>query len=434
MIPNYVIPRKCATFPDERGFGDFDILFAMNICFETFGCRLNRAETLDDEAKCLARGHRIVDSHSDADMIVVRGCSVTARAQRDCEHLIEHLKQKYPAKRVFITGCLANAKKLDISEPCSQSDDMPRPKAKVPTRTSRAYLKIQDGCSCGCTFCIVPKFRGTPTSIPFTDVLDKAKRFIDAGYHEIVLTGCNLMLYSSEGHRLADLVASLANLSPECRIRLGSVEPGAQAMELVHAMAENGNICRFLHLSIQSGSDTLLKAMRRPYTAKEIDAIAGEATRLMPLIGLGCDLIAGFPDESETDFRLTKGLLVRHCFANVHAFPFSERPGTIAAALPGRILPDVRKRRARELAEMGAESRRKFAKRFIGRTVEVIVENGNPTSGWTGEYLWLEASQAAGAFRYVTTTHESLRKMRIAFKARSAHAGILYGESVSGGR
>ena len=405
----------------------------MNICFETFGCRLNRAETLDDKAKCLAKGHRIVQTHTEADMIVIRGCSVTARAQRDCEKLIEHLKEKYPAKRLFLTGCIANAKKLDISV-ISRSVEMPNKKAPVPTTTARAYLKVQDGCSCGCTFCIVPKFRGAPTSVPFTEVIDKAKMFIDAGYHEIVVTGCNLMLYASEGRKLTDLAVALADLSPECRIRLGSVEPGAQSMELVHAMSEKANICRFLHLSVQSGSDMILKAMRRPYSAKDVDALAGEATKLMPSICLGCDLIAGFPEERDIDFRLTKGLLVRHHFVNVHAFPFSERPGTIAAAMQGRIPSDIRKKRAKEFAEIGTKSRRMFAKRFIGRIVDVVVENDNPPSGWTSEYLWLEASQATGMFRTITTSRESLRKKCIRFRVRSAHAGTLYGEPAASGR
>ena len=406
----------------------------MNICFETFGCRLNRAETLDDEALCIAKGHTVVEDHAGADMIVVRGCSVTSKAQRDCEKLIEHLKAKYPAKRIFVTGCLDGAKKLEIAN-SSRSLDMPSHKP-VPRRTARAYLKVQDGCSCNCSFCIVPKFRGTPTSVPFTDVMDKAKRFISAGYHEIVVTGCNLMLYSSEGRKLTDLVAALASISPECRIRLGSVEPGPQAHELVHAMAENDNICRFLHLSVQSGSDMVLKAMNRPYTAKDVDAIADEATRLMPLIGLGCDLIAGFPGESEIDFRLTKGLLVRHRFSNVHSFPFSSRPGTQAAAMiSGKVIHDVRKMRARDLSVMGDESRRKFAKLFIGKTVDVVVEKTHSLAGWTSEYLWLEASRISPAMLSLLAGRDrTMRKKMVKFSVRSSHMGILYGEPISGGR
>lgn len=404
----------------------------MNICFDTFGCRLNRAEALDDEARSLAKGHKIVDFHAEADLIVVRGCSVTARAQRDCESLIAHIQEKYPAKRIFVTGCLPNAKKLDISA-LSRRGGEEKCETPVPVRTARAYLKVQDGCSRGCTFCIVPKFRGAPVSVPFGEVVDRARRFIDAGYRELVVTGCNLSLYSSEGRGLPELAAELASLSRDCRVRIGSVEPGPTARELVHAMADNERICRSLHLSVQSGSDRILAAMRRTYTAKDLDAIADEAVRAMPLVALGCDIIAGFPGEMETDFRLTKGFLSRHVFSNVHVFPFSERPGTLAAAMiEGKVAKELRHARARELAEIGSESRRRFAKHFVGRTVEVVVEKSSPVSGWTGEYLWFECSQSAvGAT--AGSDSRSLRKQKLAFKVRSAHGGQLYGEICGNG-
>jgi threonylcarbamoyladenosine tRNA methylthiotransferase MtaB len=405
----------------------------MNICFDTFGCRLNRAEALEDEARSIAKGHRVVDSHAEADLVVVRGCSVTARAQHDCEQAIRHLRDKYPGKRVIVTGCLPDAKKLDISSLAKSGRDLPSVEP-VPKRTARAYLKVQDGCSCNCSFCIVPKFRGAPVSVPFAEVIGKARRFVSAGYHEIVVTGCNLALYSSEGRRLPDLAAALAEVSPDCRVRLGSVEPGPMAMDLVHAMAEHGNICRFLHISAQSGSNVVLEAMKRPYKVKDIDDVAGEATALMPNIGLGCDLIAGFPGETENDFRMTKGLLLRHPFSNVHAFPFSERPGTPAAAiLSGRTTKDIRRARARELAGIGDEARRRIARRFVGKTVEVVVENDHPVSGWTGEYLWLEAMRRSSGFGAVVSRN-SLRKQKVEFRVRSSENGVLYGEPVRNGR
>ena len=402
----------------------------MNICFETFGCRLNRAEALDEEAKCIAAGHRAVTSHADADIIVVRGCSVTSRAQRDCEKIIAHLKRKYPAKRILLTGCIDGTKKLEIPDVRRNPADDAGSHELVAKRTARAYLKVQDGCSCGCTFCIVPKFRGKPTSVPFGDVIDKARRFIDAGYHEIVVTGCNLMLYSSEGRGLANLAAALAALSPECRIRLGSVEPGAQANELVHVMAANENICRFLHLSIQSGSNIILKAMRRPYCVNDVDELASEVARLMPMACLGCDLIAGFPGETETDFMLTKGLLTRHRFSNIHAFPFSERPGTLAAAMMYKVPLEIRKTRAKTLGDIGMEAKRNFAKRFVGRTVDVVVENSKTISGWTGEYLWLEASHLPPAMQVSMRHGASQKRKLMKFKVVSAHDGALRGELV----
>lgn len=402
----------------------------MNICFETFGCRLNRAEALDNEALCRALGHSIVDRHRDADLIVVRGCSVTGRAQRTCERMIERIKAKYPGKHVFVTGCLPNARAFNIST-LAVKNKTPDGEIPVPATTARAYLKVQDGCSCNCTFCIVPKFRGASVSVAFSDVLDRARRFIDAGYREIVVTGCNLCLYSSQGRRLPELAAELAALSNDCRVRLGSVEPGRVAHDLIAAMAQTPNICRFLHLSAQSGSDRILTAMRRPYSARELDELAAEAVRRMPLIALGCDLIAGFPGESEIDFRLTRGLLCRHPFSNVHAFPYSERPGTVAAGLPCKIAPQLRRARARELACVAEENRSRFLKRFIGRTVEIVVERNDACEGWTGEYLWLKDVHTPPLN---SSKRISRRKELIPFKVREVRNGKLYGEEVRGGR
>ena len=405
----------------------------MNVCFETFGCRLNRAETLEDEARCLARGHRVVTSHDQADVIIVRGCSVTGRAQHDCEKAVERLREHHPGTRVILTGCMPNARRFDISAFSRRRGDVdaPPPETPVPTSTARAYLKVQDGCSCGCTFCIVPRFRGEPRSTPFQDVLDRAKRFIDAGYREIVVTGCNLVLYSSEGRRLADLAAAVAALSPECRVRLGSVEPGEQAREVVRAMAETPNICRSLHLSVQSGSDRILSAMRRRHSARDVDAIAAEAVQSMPLVALGCDVIAGFPGEGELDFQLTRSLLLRHPFSNVHAFPYSERPGTLAAELRGEVKRETRKARAHALADIGDETRRRFAKRFVGRTVDVVVESNGAPEGWTSEYLWLKERREKGG---VMLGARSMRRQAKSFVVRSAHGGVLYGELAEDGR
>ena len=376
----------------------------MKVCFETFGCRLNRAEALEEEAKYLAAGWTLTDSHSDADRIVIRGCSVTARAQRECEKLIAHLRRKYPNKRLFIQGCFKDDKAANplsvVARVAKTASDnlLPAPKAglaavtPLPTRTARAYLKVQDGCSCACTFCIVPKFRGAPVSVDFNDVIAKACRFIDSGYREIVVTGCNLALYASQGKRLPDLLAALADTAKDgnCRIRLGSVEPGACATEVIRAMSEHANLCRFLHLTVQSGSDRILKAMRRPYSTKDVIENVLEAKRLMPTIGLGCDLMTGFPGESDIDFLSTKSLVQRLPFANAHVFPFSERPGTPAAAMSASIPREIRKARAHELAEIFRGKARLFAQQFIGKPVDVIIEDEKHQAGWTSEYVWFQ--------------------------------------------
>ena len=365
----------------------------MKVCFETFGCRLNRAEALQEEATYLARGWVRTERHDDADLIVVRGCSVTRRAQRDCERLIEHIRGKYPLKRVIITGCLPDSDKnykLNAVSRRIAAVGKDTDKPAVPTRTARAYLKVQDGCNGVCTFCIVPQFRGKATSVPYADCLARAQAFIDAGYREIVVTGCNLSMYADGGMGLPELLTGLASLDDRCRIRLGSLEPSPVARDTVGAVAAHANICRFLHIPVQSGSNGILAAMKRPYTAEIVSELAHEAVRLMPDIALGCDLIAGFPGESNLDHLATKGLLTRLDFAKAHVFPFSPRPGTAAANLPGAVSDEIRHARAHELSKLADESRTRFAKRFVGKTVEIVVEDERHCVGWTSEYLWCE--------------------------------------------
>ena len=390
----------------------------MNVCFETFGCRLNRAEALEDEAKTIAAGHRAVTKHSDADFFVIRGCSVTARAQRDCEKLIEHLKAKYPLKRVYVTGCLPEAKPFIVKE---------RPgEAPVPTRTARAYLKVQNGCSGECTFCIVPRFRGKSVSLDFDLALDKAKRFLDAGYREIVMTGCNLSLYASGGKRLPELVAALAELDPACRVRLGSLEPFLAADETIDAMAAHENVCRFLHMPIQSGSDRILALMKRPYTVEAVRTLLEKARALMPEVGLGCDMIAGFPGETERDQLLSENLLKELKIAHVHAFPYSKRPGTPAATMAGQLERELVRHRAKALAAIGERNRRAFAQRFVNTETEVVIESEKKLCGWTGEYLWVEELLPPGK----TVTRQSERRQKVKFLIKKTDHGRLYGTRV----
>ena len=444
----------------------------MRIAFVTFGCRLNRAESLDLEALMSAAGHEIIplppgSDPIDAsgattpcplgsvptclpDLIIVRGCSVTAKAQRDCEKAIEHLRRRFPNAQIAITGCLPNASPLPylskgsdltiprgqtpISPPIKGPDPVPQwGQTLVPTSTSRAYLKIQDGCNGKCSFCIVPHFRGPSVSIPLADIIAHARSFIADGYGEIVVTGCNLSLYNSNGTNLPSLLNILADLSPlgsdptdlstpgsdptdmsplgsdpteasgvaptetsgsdptetasRHRIRLGSLEPGILNSQILDVFEKHQNICRFLHLSIQSGSDRILSAMNRPYRIKSVaDFIKSMRKRFGPNIMLGADVITGFPGETIEDFNATRSFLEDNDFTNVHAFPFSERPGTPAATMAGSVPMDARRERARAIIEDAAGRRRRFARSFIGREVEVCVESGGD-HGWTNEYL-----------------------------------------------
>lgn len=368
----------------------------MKVAFVTFGCRLNRAESLDLEARYRAAGHEIIDlgglrpvADNIPDLILVRGCSVTAKAQRDCEKAIAHLRTRFPTTEIRPIGCLPNAQSVRTT-PASSMGTVPQIQGPVPMQTSRAYLKIQDGCNGKCAFCIVPHFRGSPVSVPFREIMVRTKAFLEAGYREIVLTGCNISLYKSDGQNLASLLGVLAELGADsvpARIRIGSLEPGRVCEAVLDVMEKHPNICRFLHLSLQSGSNRILKRMNRPYEitwAERFCTMARE--RLGPDLALGADVITGFPGETDEDFEATRAFLVRHAFSNLHVFPYSERPGTPAATMDSALPRAVRLVRARNLTALGRVQRAAFAQTFLGREVEVCVERGGE-HGWTDAYL-----------------------------------------------
>ena len=383
---------------------------------------------------------------------------MTAKAQRDCEKAIAHLRARFPTTEIRPIGCLPNAQSTGTVPEISMGTDpailrsdpqilgtvptkimgtvptnprsAPQDIGTVPMQTSRAYLKIQDGCNGKCAFCIVPHFRGSLVSIPFREIMVRTKAFLTAGYREIVLTGCNLSLYHSENHNLATLLAALAELGtdprilgtgPEvlgdgpgisgtvpmflgtaseilggsvpnvgsvpARIRIGSLEPGRMCEAVQDVMEKHQNICKFLHLSLQSGSNRILKRMNRPYEITWAERFCTAAReRLGTDLALGADIITGFPGETEEDFEATRAFLERHAFSNLHVFPYSERPGTPAATMDGTLPRTIRLVRARNLTALGRAQRAAVAQTFLGREVEVWVERGGE-HGWTDAYL-----------------------------------------------
>lgn len=344
----------------------------MRFSFVTFGCRLNRAETLRLQAELAAQGHE-TNCAANPDIIIVRGCSVTAKAQRDCEKAIARLRRENPSAQILLTGCLPNAQPIPT---------FPQGKnTQTVHTTSRAYLKVQDGCSGKCAFCIVPQFRGAPRSVPFDEVLAEAHNFIADGYREIVVTGCNLCLYRSTNKGLPELIDALAKL--DCRVRLGSIEPGICNEKLAKVILTHNNVCRFIHLSLQSGSDDVLRTMRRPYT---INTVANFCAKFDDSFTLGADVISGFPGENERDHQATLEFLAKHNFTNVHVFPFSERPGTAAVTMPNPVPQAERLRRAHEIEAAAKLRHTERLQSFIGKTVEVCVER-TLDEGWTSEYL-----------------------------------------------
>ena len=379
------------------------------VAFKTFGCRLNHAEAAQFEAEFAAAGFRRVPFGSPARVMVVHSCAVTQKAESEGLKLLRALRVRWPDACLVLVGCAAEVARsaeapADLVVPRAQKgllvslvrarlgqvpSGAAMPAAHVPS-FHRPALKIQDGCNFFCAYCIVPHTRGEPVSRPFEACLEEARAFVAAGFQEIVVTGCNIACYRDGGRTLVDLLRALQELPGLGRLRLGSIEPGTVERDVVALMASSPKLCKFLHLPIQSGDDAVLARMQRRYTAAEVIETVREAQRLMPDLGLGADFICGFPGESLGAFGRTRELAEALPFAKLHVFPYSERPGTPAASFEGRVPVAERKRRARELIELGADKRHAFAQRFLGRTVDFVAERIDPAGrahGWTGEYL-----------------------------------------------
>ncbi len=401
----------------------------MTASFKTFGCRLNRAETDAFEAAFAAAGVACVPFGEPADVVVLHTCAVTQTAEDECLKLLRSLRKKNPSVFLVMAGCAVEAVAAGTLEAAGadlvvargQKDAVAEivvmaaverggaagphaaggpgrarataaPGGRGPPSGSRhrALLKIQDGCDFFCSYCIVPHTRGLPRSRPFDECLRGARAFIDAGYREIVVTGCNIACYADGRHRLVDLLAALAELPGLGRLRLGSVEPGTVEDEVAAFMASTEKICKFLHLPVQSGDDGVLARMGRRYTAARLEAAVRRAQALMPDAAFGADFICGFPGETEEDFGRTLRLAEALPFSNLHVFPYSERPGTPACGFDGSVPAAERRSRAKRLIALGQAKRAAFARRFVGERVEFLVERfdgGGRACGWSGEYL-----------------------------------------------
>ena len=376
---------------------------------KTFGCRLNRAESAKYEALLLAAGLCEVPFGTPSDVVIMHTCAITATAERECLRILRHTRAKQPSAWIVITGCAVEAGTLGRLVEMGADDVVVRPEkegmaARIlsrfgmalpagiskPDQLHRALLKVQDGCSFFCTYCIVPYTRGAPASRPFEACLEEGASFIRSGYREIVLTGCNIACYVDKGRRFPDLVEALMRLPGLGRLRIGSLEPGMGEERLIPLMAGSPHLCNFLHLPIQSGDEGVLKRMGRKYTVERLRRSLDLFCEALPDIGLGADFITGFPGESEAAFRQTLALVEAYPFSNLHVFPYSERPGTPAVNFEGSIPVAERRRRAQALIEVREEKRARFARHFIGKEIEVLVERVDARgigTGWSAEYL-----------------------------------------------
>ncbi|MBE0558577.1 MAG: MiaB/RimO family radical SAM methylthiotransferase, partial [Proteobacteria bacterium] len=292
--------------------------------------------------------------------------------------------------------------------------------AAFPEHT-RAFLKIQDGCNAFCSYCVVPAARGRSRSLPSTEVAERIAILARGGYRELVLTGIHLGAYGrdlSPSDTLTALVRRCADERMVERLRLSSVEPREVTDELITVMGSSDIICRHLHIPLQSGDDGILAAMRRDYDAASFRDLVQKVQAAIPGVAVGIDVMAGFPGETEAAFANTLRLVEAMPVAYLHVFPYSRRPGTPAAAMPGQVPEGEKKRRARMLRQLAEEKRRAFGARFIGEPLTVLVERradkatGYPL-GFADNYIPVAVRGDAPVNRIVRVTPESYRNGRL---------------------
>ncbi len=399
------------------------------LALATLGCKLNQSEGALMVGRSLEAGYRLVPFGAEAEVFVINSCTVTARSDREVRQLIGRARRLNPRGKVVLTGCypqanlkaaealpgvdliLGNEEKLRLPEHLSPGHNGrvrvgplkgaplgAEPVRYFPGRT-RAFLKVQDGCNFGCTYCIVPRARGTSRSLPLESMFSQATALVGAGYREVVLTGAHLGSWGldlCEGKDLLHALRRLRSLSGSFRLRLSSLEPLELEEGILEeaALAAPGHplICPHFHLPLQSGDDAILRAMGRPYTSALYAEKVEKLLSILPHACIGADVMVGFPGEDEASFDRTLRFISSLRLAYLHVFSFSRREGTAAASLPGQIPESIKRRRSALLRELGREKRRAFLEKARGSVRQVLIEGTRDRAtgllkGYTDNYI-----------------------------------------------
>jgi len=386
--------------------------------FATLGCRLNQVESQEMRALVEQAGFRAVEEGEAAQVYVVNTCTVTSRADFSGRQAIRRITRANPDALVVVTGCLAQTDpealaripgvdlvlgnrekyrlpallgslvKRDRPEvrvgPIADAREMPRTPVGRMGGRSRAFIKIQDGCQHRCAFCIVPAARGRSRSQEPKVLVEQVEALVEAGYGEITLTGVDIGHYGWDllpRMSLASLVIQLAQVPGLRWLRLSSVLPAYFTPELIDAVTTLPIVVPHLHLPLQSGSDRVLRRMRRPYNTAMYRTLAVRLAAAIPDLGLGADVIVGHPGEEEADFEATMALVGDLPLSYLHVFAYSDRKGTEAAKLGDRVAASAIRERSSRLRALGVEKSVDFRRRLLGRAVEVLVLEERPADG-----------------------------------------------------
>ena len=384
------------------------------VSFETLGCRYNRYETAEMAHELADAGYRVVKDNEEPDVVVINTCTVTDKSDTRCRAAVRRAKSKNPQARVVVAGCyvetnpeeasdvagvdlaLGAESKFSIATALANLDNggdkvitgssappkLPvRPVERLDGRTN-TYINVQGGCDEVCSFCIVRVARGASRSADPDQIVSQIGRMVNAGAKEVVLSGVNLGDYGSgTSSTLAGLISQILDKTAIERIRLSSINPNTITDELIEVMAKEERICRHLHVPLQSGSNRILKLMRRPYTSMDYEILLDRLASKIPGIGIGADVMVGFPGETEVDFKMSYELLQRSAVMMFHVFAWSPRENTEAFMLEDRVTKLDAKRRSRELKELSSKKSKSFRADLIGKNLKVLVENSRGKDG-----------------------------------------------------
>lgn len=398
----------------------------MTVYYYTFGCKVNQYET--DVISELMRSNGFdaaIDSRL-ADIVIINSCTVTGWADNKLRQLIRRTRRDNPTAVILLCGCFPQAYQgspiLDEADiVCGENNKTAIPQMimdylseglhirrilhhqsgekieqmalSASNGKTRGTIKIQDGCDRFCSYCIIPYARGRSRSKSLEDIVIEAKSLIAAGQKEIVLVGINLSCYGldfEDGTTIADAVHAVCSQEGVLRVRLGSIEPEMLSDGIIKRLAEEDKLCPHFHLSLQSGCDKTLKEMRRRYDTSEYLALLNSLRSAFPGCAVTTDVMTGFAGETEEDFRESLEFVRKAGFAKVHVFPYSERPGTLAAKRSDQLPLEVRYKRAEIMTEAAKEGEARFLQSLVGKTETVLFERERDSQwhqGHTGSYV-----------------------------------------------
>jgi threonylcarbamoyladenosine tRNA methylthiotransferase MtaB len=428
----------------------------MKVALFTIGCKVNQYETEAIAERLEASGFQRVDFRDRADVCVINTCTVTGESDRSSRQAIYRAKRRSPNAKIVVTGCYVQLEKEfleslpGVSLVVKQEDKGELPNliadmlghgaevreiddqffgfsVKRLAKHTRALVKIQDGCEKNCAYCVVPLARGGERSREAGQIISEINDLVENGYKEVVLTGVHVGRYNRDGLGLVELSQQILKQTKVERMRYSSIDPKEFSDELIDMLSKSDRICRHLHIPLQSGDDVILQKMKRDYATQEYAELVNKIDDAIPDVLIGADVIVGFPAETDEQFENTCDLIRSSPINYLHVFSYSDRKGTAASSMPKKMDPQVIHKRSEMLHDLGRAKWRSYIQRFIGKELNVLIENRRDRK--TGELTGLSDNYV----RVLLGGDDSMKNRIVPIRIIDRHENSLLGETASSG-